>query len=60
MRYAAGATPATHVRRRRPSAPAAAERAGAAACAWFLVALWVVALAVTILRGDHSLSEEGS
>jgi hypothetical protein len=31
-----------------------------AAGAWFLVALWVVALAVTILRGDHSVSEEGS
>jgi hypothetical protein len=30
-----------------------------AAAAWFLVALWVVALALTILRGDRSLSEEG-
>jgi hypothetical protein len=30
-----------------------------AALAWFLVALWVVALAATILRGDPSRSEEG-
>jgi hypothetical protein len=31
-----------------------------AAGAWVLVALWVLALAGTILRGDQSLSEEGS
>ena len=31
-----------------------------AAAAWFLVALWVVALAGTIARRDHSSPEEGS
>ncbi len=30
-----------------------------AAGAWLLVGVWVGALAVTILRGDHSLPEEG-
>lgn len=60
MTHVAAATAAPHVSRRRPFGPAAWARVGAAFGVIGAIGITMLALAATILRGDHSLSEEGS